>query len=182
MLRAMAVSGLLAAQAPDSARAGSLPGHLADLKSWADEKAQNTSAQAPPAPPPMQRFTFAHVYTDSMVLQRAPHSASIWGWSTPGAKVTVSIEKKGAAQVSQSAVANTKGQWRVSLPPQPASSEPVKSQANDSTETIEVSDVLFGDVFVCSGQVSCFSLQRYIVSAILYFKSALCRQIVKYGL
>ena len=66
MLRAMAVSGLLAAQAPGGAYADSLPGHLAYLKSWADEKARNTSAQAPPPPRPMQRFAFAHVYTDSM--------------------------------------------------------------------------------------------------------------------
>ena len=104
-------------------------------------------------------FAFSHVYSDSMVLQRAPHAASVWGWSTPGSTVSVQIVGGGGggvdAQVSPStAVARADGAWRVSLPPQPASTVPVNITATDSASgaTIGIGDVLFGDVYVCSGR------------------------------
>jgi hypothetical protein len=42
-----------------------------------------------------QALQFAHVYSDSMVLQREPYPASVWGWGAPGAKVTVTIGGSG---------------------------------------------------------------------------------------
>jgi hypothetical protein len=39
------------------------------------------------APAAAQALAFSHVYGDGMVLQRAPHAASVWGWAAPGAKV-----------------------------------------------------------------------------------------------
>ena len=93
-------------------------------------------------------FNFSHVYSDSMVLQRAPHPASVWGYAAPGAKVTVAIEAAGTGEVVASArvVASNGGAWRTSLPPQPASTTPVKITAKDGSQTITLSDVLFGDV------------------------------------
>lgn len=44
--------------------------------------------------------------------------------------------------------------WRFKLPPIESSNIPtsVAIQNLDSKETIEISDVLFGDVYVCAGQ------------------------------
>ena len=62
----------------------------------------------------------------------------------------------GAAEVAAEATAQVgdDGAWRVSVPPQPASTAPVSIVATDLTAQgghITLSDVLFGDVFVCSG-------------------------------
>ena len=59
----------------------------------------------------------------------------------------------GAADVAAEAAAQVgdDGAWRVSLPPQPASTAPVSVVATAGAATAKLSDVLFGDVFVCSG-------------------------------
>jgi hypothetical protein len=103
----------------------------------------------PPPPPPLPAFRFATVYSDHMVLQRAPSQASIWGYATPGASVSV---KAGAASAAAPVTAAADGIWRVSLPPQPASTSAVVLSASSGGKTISVVDVLFGDVWVCSGQ------------------------------
>ena len=99
-------------------------------------------------------LAFSHVYGDGMVLQMAPHAASVWGWAAPGAKVTVSVVDDEADEVlgEASAQARADGAWRVSLPAQPASTKPVSVVAKDGTSTVTLADILFGDVYVCSGQ------------------------------
>lgn len=89
-----------------------------------------------------------------MVLQQAPHAASVWGWAAPGAKVTVTIDSDGDVVSEVSAETHADGAWRVSLPALPASTKPVTITANDGSSRVFLSDVLFGDVFVCSGQSS----------------------------
>jgi sialate O-acetylesterase len=99
-------------------------------------------------------LTFSHVYGDGMVLQQAPHAASVWGWAEPGAKVTVTIGSEEDIVSKVSAETRADGAWRVSLPAQPASTKPVSITAKDGSSTVVLSDVLFGDVYVCSGQSS----------------------------
>ncbi len=89
-----------------------------------------------------------------MVLQQAPHAASVWGWAEPGAKVTVTIDSEGDVVAEASTETRADGAWRVSLPAQPASTKPVSITAKDGSSTVTLSDVLFGDVYVCSGQSS----------------------------
>ena len=95
----------------------------------------------PPPAPPLPAFRFAEVYSDHMVLQRAPSTASVWGFAPAGASVSL---KAGAAAAS--ATASAAGVWRASLPAQPASSTPVALTATSGGKTISVKDVLFGDV------------------------------------
>jgi hypothetical protein len=127
--------------------------HLAQLSEW---EAMHPVTSTPPttrvSAGSSAGLNFSHAYGDSMILQRAPHAASIWGWAAPGAKVTVAIEGSsatGAAIASAECFASPAGSWRVSLPPQPASTTPVKISAKAGPDTIEISDVLFGDVYVC---------------------------------
>lgn len=79
--------------------------------------------------------------SDGMVLQRdAP--VKIWGWSTPDEDVVVSLKSK-----DYRAKVNADGEWEVIIPPQQAGG-PYAITVNN----IIINDVLFGDVWICSGQ------------------------------
>jgi len=84
------------------------------------------------------------LFADGMVLQR-DQPIAVWGTGREGENVTVKIG-------DQSATAKvTGGKWSVTLPPLSASATPVPfTIAGDNTVTI--SNVLVGEVWVCSGQ------------------------------
>jgi sialate O-acetylesterase len=91
---------------------------------------------------------FAGLFTDHMVLQR-DQPVTIWGTADPGESITVTL----AAQ-SKTTVADPDGRWSLKFDPLKAGGEPLtltaKSAARDQQAT--VSDVLVGDVWLCSGQ------------------------------
>ncbi|XP_061262263.1 sialate O-acetylesterase isoform X6 [Bos javanicus] len=101
-------------------------------------------------------FRFASYIDDYMVLQREPAGAVIWGYGTPRATVTVTlcrdqepIMKKGTRVKADS---NT---WTVVLDPmKPGGPYEVMAQQTLGriNFTLRVHDVLFGDVWLCSGQ------------------------------
>lgn len=86
------------------------------------------------------------LFTDHMVLQRNTETP-IWGWADPGAKVTV---KASWGRDTYEAVANPDGQWRVRVRT-PDAGGPFNIQIKERN-TILLSDVLIGDVWLCSGQ------------------------------
>jgi sialate O-acetylesterase len=84
------------------------------------------------------------VLSDHVVLQRdAP--IHIWGWADPGEQITVSLLSQ-----KQTAKGDDLGKWSVYLAPQPAGGP--YSLTIAGTNTIIVSDVLIGDVWLASGQ------------------------------
>ncbi len=91
---------------------------------------------------------FLHpLFSDDMVLQR-DIAAPVWGWSKPGDKVSIEVDGKPAGQV---AVAGTDGRWTTKIGPFVAGGPHSITVAGGSkTETI--SNVLFGDVWLCTGQ------------------------------
>lgn len=82
---------------------------------------------------------------DHMVLQQN-QADPIWGWDTPGTKITVSF-----AGQNHSAIAGADGRWTVKLAPLPANATPQTLTITGSTKR-ELQDVLIGEVWVCSGQ------------------------------
>lgn len=82
---------------------------------------------------------------DHMVLQQKQENP-IWGWDTPGAKVTVSFAGK-----TYSATAGTDGRWQVKLAAAPANATPQTLTIAGSSRR-ELRDVLIGEVWMCSGQ------------------------------
>ena len=84
------------------------------------------------------------VFGSRMVLQRE-QANPVWGWAAPGEKVTVTF-----AGQKHTATAGKDGAWRVTL-------QPLKANAKGQTLTIsgsnklELTDVLVGEVWVCSG-------------------------------
>lgn len=82
---------------------------------------------------------------DHMVLQQKLANP-IWGWDTPGTKVTVTF-----AGQTHTATAGADGRWTVKLAAVPANATPQKI-AITGTSKREIQDVLVGEVWMCSGQ------------------------------
>ncbi len=85
-----------------------------------------------------------NIFSDHMVLQRGQQN-KVWGKANPGESVSVSI-----AQQSKNTTADASGLWSVLIEPLPAGGphELVISGGNEIT----ISDVLVGEVWICSGQ------------------------------
>jgi sialate O-acetylesterase len=85
-----------------------------------------------------------HVISSHMVLQRDV-PAAIWGWAEPDEAVSVDLDGKAVATK-----AGADGKWAVKLAPMPAGG-PHKIIVSGKNK-IEIEDVLFGEVWICSGQ------------------------------
>ncbi len=90
--------------------------------------------------------TIASVFSDHCVLQREM-PVPIWGTAKPGATVRVTF----GAQTVETPATRT-GDWRATLEPLAASSEPQTLIVESGGERIEIVDVLVGEVWVCGGQ------------------------------
>ena len=115
------------------------------------------SVQAAPPVVPIPSFGFANSFGDHMVLQAAPSSAVIWGWGPVGGKVTVTVASTEALQsVVMHCVVDANGRWTTTLPnainASLAAYTVTASLAGTTSTDVTLTDVLFGDVFICSGQ------------------------------
>jgi sialate O-acetylesterase len=85
------------------------------------------------------------LFTDHMVLQR-DMKVPVWGKAKPGENVTVEFQgQKVAAQ------ADAEGNWLATLAPLKAGG-PATFKVAGAGNTIELKDVLVGEVWICSGQ------------------------------
>ena len=116
--------------------------------------------QGPPPGPPKAGFRFASHYSSHMVLQGAPQTAMLWGFTTSASDEVAVKDENGttfAAKVAPAPPGNNPGQWiwSVTLNPVHASfaahSFTATSKAGGGS-SVTIDDVLFGDVYVCSGQ------------------------------
>ena len=82
--------------------------------------------------------------SNGMVLQRDV-PLTIWGWASPNEKVTLNLSNK-----KYKATTSSNGQWTIKLPAQKAGG-PYEIKLTGKNELV-ISDVLFGDVWICSGQ------------------------------
>ena len=107
--------------------------------------AQPTPGQATPAGAAAQTLPFVSpIFGDNMVLQRGKPD-TIWGWSDPGDIVRVQIGDNTAT-----GTAGPDRRWQVSIqPPAPGGPYTVKIAGH---QTLEMHNVLVGDVWLCGGQ------------------------------
>lgn len=89
--------------------------------------------------------TLPKVLGSNMVLQQNK-SLSIWGFATAGEVVTVSFGNQ-----SKKTNASSSGRWEIVLDPLKASFEPAVMTIS-GTNTIELENILVGEVWLCSGQ------------------------------
>src|ERR1700755_2449236 len=88
---------------------------------------------------------FLHpLFNDHMVLQRGARFP-VWGWTTPGSRVTVEMRGREAT-----AVADAQGKWLARLGPFDAGG-PFTLNVK-GTQSVTLNDVLIGDVWLASGQ------------------------------
>ena len=85
------------------------------------------------------------IFNNHMLLQRGL-DVPVWGWADAGEEVTVQFAGQTVATT-----ADDNGNWMVRLKPLEASSEG-RSLVAKGKNTITVTDVLVGDVWICSGQ------------------------------
>ena len=85
------------------------------------------------------------IFSDGMVLQQGV-PVPFWGWAPVGETVTVS----GAGQ-SHATETGKDGRWRITLKPL-AAGGPVPVTIRCCDTTLELQDVLVGEVWLCSGQ------------------------------
>jgi sialate O-acetylesterase len=94
-------------------------------------------------------FSVSSLFQNNMVIQR-DQPVAIWGQAPTGTTVTVSVSWKASALQT---VADNSGNWKVLIPASPANANPqtITLKAPDAT-TVVFSNVLLGDVWICSGQ------------------------------
>src|SRR6478672_11178450 len=82
--------------------------------------------------------------SNGMVLQREKQ-IPLWGWAAPTEKISINFKNK-----TYHAVADAKVKWLIKLPAMEAGGP--YQMVISGTNKITISDILIGDVWVCSGQ------------------------------
>lgn len=90
-------------------------------------------------------LSLANIFANGMVVQRG-EKIPVWGKSVPGATVVVSMGGHSVA-----AKASNDGRWKVYLPKQTVGG-PYVIDVESGNRKVQISDVLVGDVYLCSGQ------------------------------
>ncbi|KAK3593849.1 hypothetical protein CHS0354_011450 [Potamilus streckersoni] len=107
-------------------------------------------------------LSFASYFHDHMVLQRGPKRAIIWGYAdTIGAYVTA---RKNGTEVGTGLVklgGGGRGTWKIKLPAE-TNPGPFTITITSRDQSASLSDVMFGDVWICSGQ----SNMQYSLNAV----------------
>lgn len=88
----------------------------------------------------------SNVFQSNMVLQR-DKPIYLWGWATPGEEVTVSFSDQQASVKAQE-----DRTWKVALSALPANAKPQKLTIKGNEETLELENILVGDVWLLGGQ------------------------------
>ena len=95
---------------------------------------------------------FSGVFTDHVVLQRAPARAAVYGGGCSSGTVSVTVTK-GIVLVEtvNASAASRAGEWKALLTAQPAGGAfTIKATCGDASASLH--DVTFGDVWLCTGQ------------------------------
>lgn len=88
------------------------------------------------------------IMSDGMVLQRNSE-VNLWGKADPGSKVTVKASWDG---VSHMTAAGRDGLWKIEIPTADAGGPYTITLSDSRKSSVTISDVLLGEVWVCSGQ------------------------------
>lgn len=97
----------------------------------------------------MLELTLGGPFGSHLVLQRDRENP-IWGWDLPGQRITISLEEGKRRITERAAIADSNGQWLVQLPAIGAGG-PYRLRITGSRE-ISLHDVLFGEIWLASGQ------------------------------
>ena len=86
------------------------------------------------------------LFSDDGILQR-DRVIPIWGQAAPGETVAVKLDDQ-----TLTARPDASGQWMVRVGPLPASATPHTLAVSTPTQTVTRHNIVYGDVWICSGQ------------------------------
>lgn len=86
------------------------------------------------------------IFSDNMILQQN-QEIPVWGWSEPGDKIRVQFQSQNIESI-----ANEMGKWMVRMSSVEATYEPQSMTIQNESESIEIKNILIGEVWLCSGQ------------------------------
>ena len=108
----------------------------------------------------IQGALFSGVFTDNGVLQRAPYKSSLYGVvDKPNTLVTLTMINEDTKKINKyNANSMANGDWKITLPntyPNGGNFSFMVSCAgcNSPNMTTTITNVTFGDVYFCAGQV-----------------------------
>ena len=99
-------------------------------------------------PSPTLSLTLPQAISSNMVLQRSPQRARLWGVASPSSIVNVTLD---SSPTAYRAFADSDGNWTIDLPATPASIDHTLTITGDG-QTVKLTNIAFGDVYICSGQ------------------------------
>ena len=101
-----------------------------------------------------EEFRVANMFSSGMVLQREPHSPNIWGFGPPNSRVGLNISLgEEFLHITDNVPVTEDGLWSVGLGSWPPGiGYSLHIWLEDTGDLITLSDIAFGDVWVCSGQ------------------------------
>ena len=130
-----------------------------------------------PASADAAQLSVNQLFSDGMVLQtNAGYGARpfIYGTAEPGETVTIAgLSRRSARGVPYPAVVDAGGSWRVQLDPyQGFMYFNATISGSVSTNTIEIVDIAYGDVILCSGQSNMNKPLNYVWNGSAEIKAA----------
>lgn len=94
--------------------------------------------------PASGKIRLPRLVSNGMILQR-DIPVNVWGWAAPGEHITLSFDHQ-----TYETNTDSQGRWALVLQPHPAGG-PWQMEFSASNRIV-LSDILFGDVWLCSGQ------------------------------
>lgn len=87
------------------------------------------------------------MFSSNMVIQR-DKPIVVWGWAGTGQKVSLQF----AGEKAEATAGGDKGRWEVTFPARPANPSGQKLMVSSGDETIEMDNIVIGDIWVMNGQ------------------------------
>jgi sialate O-acetylesterase len=101
-------------------------------------------------------FTLPLYFNDNMILQRSPAKPVIWGFANTNSVISTTINGKAYSAQAVALAGTTQYRWTLVLNPTQASNTSIDitltETRSDGVSTLTIKNVLFGDVWFCSGQ------------------------------
>jgi sialate O-acetylesterase len=115
-----------------------------------------------------QRPLLHPLFTDHAVLQRG-RPIEVWGWAAPRERVAVTLEDSRISGPLREPIARTRadasGAWRVSIRAHEGGGPYTLTVRTQSGGEQTISDLMIGDVYLCSGQSNMEFQTRYATNA-----------------
>ena len=89
------------------------------------------------------------IFSSNMVLQR-DKPIKVWGWAPQGA--TITLQETMTDTAGYRVVADEQGAWSITVPPQPANTDPQTITITAGDQEVVLDNILIGDVWGMNGQ------------------------------